>query len=75
MTHEIFKSTWGYWVEETCMNRDEFQESEALVSLLKKVTVQGVLPHYKEKYEMISTKEYLEQLKQLNRITKALNLP
>ncbi|KAG1252018.1 hypothetical protein G6F68_011989 [Rhizopus microsporus] len=75
VTHEVFNSVWSHWVKEPYIDKEEFYESEALVSLLKEVTVQAILSHYKEKYEMISTKEYLEQLKQLNRITKALNLP
>lgn len=60
MTRGIFKSTWGHWVEGICMNRDEFYESESLVSPLKEVIIHVILSHYKEKYEMISTKEYLE---------------
>ncbi|EIE77428.1 hypothetical protein RO3G_02132 [Rhizopus delemar RA 99-880] len=75
LTDEVFKSVWGHWIEEPYIDKEEFYESEALVSLLKEVTVQAILSHYKEKYEIISTKEYLEQMKQLDRITRALNLP
>lgn len=75
MTHEVFNSVWSHWVKEPYVDKEEFYESEALVSLLKEVTVQAILSHYKEKYEMISTKEYLEQMKQLDKITRASNLP
>ncbi|KAG1461851.1 hypothetical protein G6F46_004640 [Rhizopus delemar] len=75
MTDEVFKSVWDYWIEEPYVDEDEFYESEASVSLLKEVTVQAILCHYKEKYNLISTKEYSKEMKRLDRITRALYLP
>lgn len=75
MTESVLKSVWDYWIEDPYIDENEFYECEASVSLLKEVTVQAVICHYKEKYELISPPEYVEEMKRLDRITRALNLP
>ncbi|KAI9260184.1 hypothetical protein BY458DRAFT_516823 [Sporodiniella umbellata] len=75
MDERILKSIWGYWIEDPYIAEDEFYECEGSVSLLKEVTVQAVVSHYREKYGLSSSAEYAEEMKRLDRITRALNLP
>ncbi|KAG1176513.1 hypothetical protein G6F70_004022 [Rhizopus microsporus] len=75
MTDEVLRSIWEYWIDEPYINAGEFFESMACVSLLKEVTVQAVICHYKEKYRIYTTEEAFEEMKRLDRITRALQLP
>ncbi|CEJ00837.1 hypothetical protein RMCBS344292_14883 [Rhizopus microsporus] len=75
MTDEVLRSIWEYWIDEPYINSGEFFESMACVSLLKEVTVQAVICHYKEKYRICTTEEAFEEMKRLDRITRALQLP
>ncbi|CEG76757.1 hypothetical protein RMATCC62417_11614 [Rhizopus microsporus] len=75
MTDEVLRSIWEYWIDEPYINAGEFFESMACASLLKEVTVQSVICHYKEKYRICTTEEAFEEMKRLDRITRALQLP
>ncbi|KAG1392565.1 hypothetical protein G6F60_011994 [Rhizopus arrhizus] len=75
MTDRILKSVWEYWLDEPYVDQDEFFENASSVSLLKDVTVQAIIYHYKEKYQLMSSEKATKGIRQLDAITRTLDLP
>lgn len=77
MTAETLQSIWNHWISDPFVDFNLFyvDSNKKSIDLLRHVTVQLVLIHFKEQYNIYTQKEARTKIRELDSISRKIVLP